>query len=98
MPTPLSSPPRDKVAALRSPRTARNNASATSAPARPERNVREVILTDLRVEAWFPSFYPEELVGRAVDRLMVCKWCFKYSTKVAPFVAHGNVGFLALAI
>jgi hypothetical protein len=98
MPTQLSSPSRDPVAALRSPR-AGNKKNATSAPATaPERNVREVILTNLRVETWFPSFYPEELVGRAVDRLLVCKWCFKYSTKVVPFVEHSKAGFGAYVV
>jgi hypothetical protein len=90
-------------------RRRRASATITSAPhhaadgqqqqQQQRRNVRDVILTDLRVEAWFPSFYPEELVGRGASsgagagiRLLVCKWCFKYSTKVVPFVEHGKVG------
>jgi MYST family zinc finger domain len=56
-----------------------------------ERNVREVILSDLRIDAWFPSFYPEELIGKTISRLFVCKWCFKYTTKLIPFVEHTNV-------
>lgn len=73
------------------PPSSQRSSSNASTPVA-ERNVREVILTDLRVETWFPSFYPEELIGRAVERLFVCKWCFKYTTKVIPFIEHGNVG------
>jgi len=56
-----------------------------------QRNVKEVILTDLRIEAWYPSFYPEDLVGRVVDRLFVCTWCFRYSTQLMPFMEHTKV-------
>jgi hypothetical protein len=56
-----------------------------------QRNVKEVILTDLRIEAWYPSFYPEDLVGRAVDRLYVCTWCFRYSTQLVQFLEHSKV-------
>jgi hypothetical protein len=61
-----------------------------------ERNVREVILSDLRVDAWYPSFYPEELTGRTIDRLFVCKWCFKYTTKLGPFHEHVQVRCIVL--
>jgi hypothetical protein len=61
MPMQLSNSTRDPVAALRSLRAgSKKNASTTSAPATaPERNVREVMLTDLRVEIWFLFFYPK---------------------------------------
>jgi len=52
------------------------------------RNVHQVILTDLRIDTWYPSFYPESLVGRSTDRLYVCKLCFKYTTQVDPFIEH----------
>jgi hypothetical protein len=52
------------------------------------RNVREVILGDLPIKAWYPSFYPEELVGRTVDLLYVCPWCFKYTKDGAAFLGH----------
>jgi MYST family zinc finger domain len=69
------------------PKSRRRRTSLSGA----ERNVREVILSDLRVEAWYPSFYPEELIGKSVELLFVCKWCFKYSTKLIPFMEHNTV-------
>ncbi|KAL9613766.1 MAG: hypothetical protein Q9167_001711 [Letrouitia subvulpina] len=32
-------------------------------------NVKHVILGDILFETWYPSFYPEELVGRELERL-----------------------------
>ena len=59
-------------------------------PAKPsaEPNVLEVVFGSLLVRPWYPSFYPEELVGRKVERLYVCQWCFKYSNKLNPFLGH----------
>lgn len=51
-------------------------------------NVLEVVFGSLLVKPWYPSFYPEELVGRRVDRLYVCQWCFKYSTEEVKFLGH----------
>lgn len=51
-------------------------------------NVRSVVLGDISFKTWYPSFYPEELIGRNVDRLYVCQWCFKYSKDVMPYLAH----------
>ncbi|KAF2711499.1 acyl-CoA N-acyltransferase [Pleomassaria siparia CBS 279.74] len=51
-------------------------------------NVLEVVFGSLLIKPWYPSFYPEELVGRKVERLMVCQWCFKYSTGLMPFLGH----------
>jgi len=51
-------------------------------------NIRSVVLGDICFKTWYPSFYPEELVGREVERLYVCQWCFKYSKDVIPYLAH----------
>lgn len=51
-------------------------------------NVLNVVLGTMLIKPWYPSFYPEELVGRTVDRLYVCQWCFKYSKELMPFLGH----------
>jgi len=51
-------------------------------------NVLEVVFGSLLIQPWYPSFYPEELVGRRVERLYVCQWCFKYSKELAGFIGH----------
>lgn len=51
-------------------------------------NIRNVLLGDVFFKTWYPSFYPEELVGRELDRLCVCQWCFKYSKDLLPYLAH----------
>ena len=51
-------------------------------------NVRNVVLGDILFKTWYPSFYPEELVSREVDRLHVCQWCFKYTPEIMKFSAH----------
>ncbi|KAF2147164.1 uncharacterized protein K452DRAFT_217636 [Aplosporella prunicola CBS 121167] len=56
-----------------------------------EPNVLNVVLGDLLVKPWYPSFYPEELVGRKIERLYVCQWCFKYSKEIIPFLGHTKV-------
>ncbi|CAI6334635.1 unnamed protein product [Periconia digitata] len=53
-----------------------------------EPNVLEVVLGSLPIKPWYPSFYPEELVGRRVDRLNVCQWCFKYTKELPAFLGH----------
>jgi hypothetical protein len=53
-----------------------------------EPNVKEVVLGNLWIKPWYPSFYPEELVGRHLDRLYVCQWCFKYTKELAPYLGH----------
>lgn len=53
-----------------------------------EPNVINVVLGDLLIKPWYPSFYPEELVGRKIERLYVCQWCFKYSKELIPFLGH----------
>jgi hypothetical protein len=51
-------------------------------------NVLEVVFGSLLIQPWYPSFYPEELVGRRVERLYVCQWCFKYSKELLGFIGH----------
>ena len=51
-------------------------------------NIRKVVLGDVLFDPWYPSFYPEELVGREAERLNVCQWCFKYSKDLMPYLAH----------
>ncbi|KAF1985708.1 hypothetical protein K402DRAFT_413038 [Aulographum hederae CBS 113979] len=51
-------------------------------------NILAVVLGDLWIKPWFPSFYPEELVGLKVDRLYVCQWCFKYAREVGVWIGH----------
>ncbi|MCJ1359858.1 MAG: hypothetical protein MMC33_009861 [Icmadophila ericetorum] len=55
------------------------------------RNVQNVVLGDVLFKTWYPSFYPEELVGKDVERLYVCRWCFKYCKDLAPYIAHKNL-------
>ncbi|MCJ1282826.1 hypothetical protein MMC26_002152 [Xylographa opegraphella] len=57
-------------------------------PLKASRNVLNVVLGDIMFPTWYPSFYPEELVGKDTDRLYVCQWCFKYSKEVVPFLTH----------
>ncbi|PSK46369.1 hypothetical protein B9Z65_5337 [Elsinoe australis] len=56
-----------------------------------EHNVMSVVLGDLLIKPWYPSFYPQELIGNKVERLYVCQWCFRYSKELMPFVAHMKV-------
>ncbi|KAH7080694.1 acyl-CoA N-acyltransferase [Paraphoma chrysanthemicola] len=51
-------------------------------------NVLEVVFGSLLIKPWYPSFYPEGLVGRRVERLYVCQWCFKYSKELMLFLGH----------
>ena len=56
-----------------------------------DRNIAKVVLGDLLFDTWYGSFYPDELVGggkNEVDRLYVCRWCFKYSRELMPYMAH----------
>jgi hypothetical protein len=51
-------------------------------------NVLEVVFGSLLIKPWYPSFYPEQIVGRKVERLYVCQWCFKYSKELMAFLGH----------
>jgi hypothetical protein len=53
-----------------------------------EPNVKNVVLGDLQIKPWYPSFYPEELVGSTTERLYVCQWCFRYSVQLMGFLGH----------
>ncbi|KAK7513051.1 acyl-CoA N-acyltransferase [Phyllosticta citriasiana] len=66
-------------------------ATPNQRPATMEPNVIHVVLGDLLIKPWYPSFYPEELVGRRIERLYVCQWCFKYSKELIPFLGHTKV-------
>ncbi|KAL2355180.1 acyl-CoA N-acyltransferase [Cryomyces antarcticus] len=54
-------------------------------------NVLNVVLGNLLIKPWYPSFYPEELVDRQTERLYVCQACFRYSKELMPFLAHVKV-------
>ncbi|MCJ1402053.1 hypothetical protein MMC11_005272 [Xylographa trunciseda] len=62
--------------------------SAAATPLKAARNVLNVVLGDILFPTWYPSFYPEELVGKDTDRLYVCQSCFKYTKEAVPFLAH----------
>ncbi|KAI8939000.1 hypothetical protein NX059_004844 [Plenodomus lindquistii] len=54
-------------------------------------NVLEVVFGSLLIKPWYPSFYPEDLVGRRVERLYVCQWCFRYTKELVGFLGHLKV-------
>jgi histone acetyltransferase HTATIP len=70
-----------------------NGTTTGSAPKTPQKpsvtpNVLEVVFGSLLIKPWYPSFYPEQTVGRKVERLYVCQWCFKYSKELMGFLGH----------
>jgi GNAT superfamily N-acetyltransferase len=71
-PTPVSKHPKD----------------GAQRPSSLDPNVLEVVFGTLLIKPWYPSFYPEELVGRRIERLYVCQWCFKYSKELMGFLGH----------
>ncbi|KAK3691907.1 SAS complex subunit [Vermiconidia calcicola] len=55
-------------------------------------NVSNVVLGNLHVKPWYPSFYPEDMIGgRKADWLYVCQWCFKYTHEIMKYSAHCKV-------
>ena len=70
---------------LRAPENNQNGSPKKSAM---EPNVLNVVLGKLLIKPWYPSFYPEDLVGRRTERLYVCQYCFKYSKELMPWLAH----------
>ncbi|KAL9602948.1 MAG: hypothetical protein Q9219_001473 [cf. Caloplaca sp. 3 TL-2023] len=64
------------------------SASVTRLPKSAVPNVQHVVLGDLLFKPWYPSYYPEEFIGKDVDRLYICQWCFKYSRDLVPYLAH----------
>lgn len=51
-------------------------------------NVKQVVLGDLSFRTWFQSIYPEDLVSKDQECLYICRWCFRYSCDVNPYVKH----------
>ncbi|MCJ1289161.1 hypothetical protein MMC34_000693 [Xylographa carneopallida] len=68
--------------------SATSKVPSRAAPLKAARNVLNVVLGGILFPTWYPSFYPEELVGKDTDRLYVCQWCFKYSKEAVPFHSH----------
>lgn len=66
------------------------NGTTAKPPAKkaPQLNVVDVILGEIWMKPWYPSFYPEELVGKRTEKLFVCQWCFKYSKDLLPYMGH----------
>ncbi|KAH9827537.1 putative MYST (SAS MOZ) family protein [Teratosphaeria destructans] len=68
--------------------------SPSRTPNRPpmQPNVTNVVLGSLHIRPWFPSFYPEDLIGgRKTEWLYVCRWCFKYTSEIMKYSAHCKV-------
>lgn len=75
------------MAAAVSPQTRpREDQTPKKSPTEP--NVLNVVLGNLQIKPWYPSFYPEDLVGRKAERLYVCESCFRYSKELMPYLAH----------
>lgn len=51
-------------------------------------NVGNVVLGNLRITPEYPSFYPEDLIGRKAQWLYVCHWCFRYTHELMKYAAH----------
>lgn len=52
-------------------------------------NVANVVLGNLHIKPWYPSFYPKEQIGgEKTDWLYVCQWCFKYTHEIMKYTAH----------
>ena len=52
------------------------------------RDVQNIVLGNMLFRTWYPSFYPEEIMGKELERLYVCQWCFRYGKDAASFLAH----------
>ena len=63
-----------------------------------ERNIDHVIFGDVTFKAWYPSWYPKEIIGEkalhgeskgiVVPELYVCKRCFGYGKVLVDWVRH----------
>ncbi len=66
-----------------------------------ERNIDNVIFGDVTFKAWYPSWYPKEIIGEkaltigagekggiVVPELYVCKKCFGYGKVLVEWVRH----------
>ncbi|KAH0565324.1 hypothetical protein GP486_001285 [Trichoglossum hirsutum] len=59
-----------------------------------DRTIQNVVLGDILFKTWYPSFYPEELINNnrsETERLYVCRWCFKYSKEIMPYMVHVDI-------
>nr|POE62919.1 histone acetyltransferase tip60 like [Quercus suber] len=81
MTTPSSASP---LGVLTSPKRQRAASRTNLQP-----NVANIVLGNLHIKPWYPSFYPEDMVGgKKVDWLYVCAWCFRYTGEIMRFCAH----------
>jgi hypothetical protein len=73
------------------------SSTVTTKPSTAERNIDNVVLGDILFRAWYPSCYAPDIVGKEVvegkkeqmlERLYVCKHCFKYSKELMSWMAH----------
>jgi hypothetical protein len=76
------------MAAAVSPQTRTQEHQTTPKKSPTEPNVLNVVLGNIQIKPWYPSFYPEDLVGRKAERLYVCESCFRYSKELMPYLAH----------
>jgi len=76
------------MAAAVSPQTRSQEHQTTPKKSPTEPNVLNVVLGNIQIKPWYPSFYPEDLVGRKAERLYVCESCFRYSKELMPYLAH----------
>ncbi|CAL3969745.1 unnamed protein product [Diplocarpon coronariae] len=66
-----------------------------------ERNIDNVVYGDVKFKAWYPSWYPKEIIGEkaltvgggdkgglVVSELYVCKRCFGYGKVLVEWVRH----------
>ncbi len=63
-----------------------------------ERNIDNVIFGDVTFKAWYPSWYPKEIIGEkalngesrgiVVPELYVCRRCFGYGKVLVDWVRH----------
>ncbi len=75
------------------------SATAGTKPSTAERNIDNVVLGEVLFRAWYPSYHVKEIVGREIvdgkkemlERLYVCKHCFKYSKELMSWMAHVKV-------
>ncbi|KAK5168666.1 SAS complex subunit [Saxophila tyrrhenica] len=71
---------------LTSPHRSANTAPSSN-PMPP--NIANAVLGNLHMKPWYPSFYPEDMIGgRKTDWLYVCQWCFKYTSEIMKFCGH----------
>ncbi|RMX76910.1 hypothetical protein D0869_10299 [Hortaea werneckii] len=72
---------------------------ANRPPASMQGSVANLFLGNLHIKPWYPSFYPEDLVGgRKAERLYVCQWCFRYTPEIMKYSAHCGFFFFLLLV